>query len=485
MTQHSPNAEIIDVTRERQSLFVSPMCPELDRLRTCRVEAVNDADLGFQLRRVPFPLYHESSFAGATEIEFDRGLRPAIDAILRERGREVRHYSIGPQIAELPAPEPAPWLPQRYPYQQVVDWMFETTCGLIVSDPSRVCLPALIESMHRAYPRAQIGVASESVARLQSLALQLRQRGTTVRVMTARRDIEEPAPLSLATYYGLGWRHTSQYDVILALDAVEALSERAKLVLPDASRARLYGIVPETRNLTRGEQDHLTARFGFERCHVAGPFEIVRPVSHRFIGLPVARPIAGQTPMDVRLGLVRDPVRNDHIGRTARHLVASSNDPSQCHEAGQPFPRGILIVVESPEHAVRIARQLPNWRIVAANVIATSLREHDRELLVARMNLNSPNIIVTLSSLARLKLDAIDVVVRATSGPGLVPLNRITTHWTEGPLLLFDIEDRHHPQLRRWVRQRRAAYQAAEWTPVGIDPAQARIDRFLDQLRSS
>jgi hypothetical protein len=46
-------------------------------------------------------------------------------------------------------------------------------------------------------------------------------------------------------------------------------------------------------------------------------------------------------------------------------------------------------------------------------------------------------------------------------------------------LLLIDLDDRHHPVLRRWSRQRWIAYAQQGWYSPGVDPAQARIERFL------
>src|SRR5262249_5763146 len=50
---------------------------------------------------------------------------------------------------------------------------------------------------------------------------------------------------------------------------------------------------------------------------------------------------------------------------------------------------------------------------------------------------------------------------------------------SEPRLLLVDFDDRHHPLLRRWSRQRRAAYAERGWYAPGVDPLQERIERFL------
>ena len=72
-----------------------------------------------------------------------------------------------------------------------------------------------------------IAIACDSLDRLRHLSLQLLRLGQTVRVFTAGNNIEDRPRVCLCTFYGLGWRHTSQYDLILVLDAPKhSVSER-------------------------------------------------------------------------------------------------------------------------------------------------------------------------------------------------------------------------------------------------------------------
>jgi hypothetical protein len=54
---------------------------------------------------------------------------------------------------------------------------------------------------------------------------------------------------------------------------------------------------------------------------------------------------------------------------------------------------------------------------------------------------------------------------------------RASTH-NRRPLLVVDLDDRHHPRLRQWVRQRRVAYIERGWVVDSVDPA-TRVERFL------
>ena len=46
------------------------------------------------------------------------------------------------------------------------------------------------------------------------------------------------------------------------------------------------------------------------------------------------------------------------------------------------------------------------------------------------------------------------------------------------PLLVVDLDDRHHPRLRQWVRQRWVAYMERGWVVDSVGPA-TRVERFL------
>ena len=90
--------------------------------------------------------------------------------------------------------------------------------------------------------------------------------------------------------------------------------------------------------------------------------------------------------------------------------------------------------------------------------------------------------IATTAAMDKIDYNAIDALVWAGGGAFPPPLPRdrlICRAGDEHRLLVVDFSDRHHPQLRRWSRQRRQAYQAAGWWAPGIDPITARIEHFL------
>ena len=91
-------------------------------------------------------------------------------------------------------------------------------------------------------------------------------------------------------------------------------------------------------------------------------------------------------------------------------------------------------------------------------------------------------VIVTAAGLRRVDLNTVGTVIWAGAGPGLppVPVDRLVVPPDRcRDLILVDFADRHHPQLRRWSRQRQVAYVENDWLLPGVDPVQSRIEHFL------
>ena len=74
------------------------------------------------------------------------------------------------------------------------------------------------------------------------------------------------------------------------------------------------------------------------------------------------------------------------------------------------------------------------------------------------------------------------MLVWAAGGPGPIPIadgSLICPVEEPRSLLIVDVDDRHHPQLRRWARSRRDQYEQANWFAPGISTTTGRIERFL------
>lgn len=170
-----------------------------------------------------------------------------------------------------------------------------------------------------------------------------------------------------------------------------------------------------------------------------------------------------------------DHRRNRLIAQAARRLAADGNH--------------VLLVVESLEHAVRVLRELPAWPLLSGTEIhLDGLSASDRTLVTARQIpvsqppalLGSPGTIATLVGLNSVNWRAVDVVVRADGGRGLLPLPWEANHLPYGTptLRLVDFRDRSSAELRRAASARKQAYTRAGWSGHA-DSEQSRIQRFL------
>jgi hypothetical protein len=473
--------ETVRIRRDGQKIFVQPICPELRCLKTTSIEPVDDPNHGFQLCRVPVPLYELYPDSGdGGEISFPKGLEPVARAVLAKNGRQIDTLLVGPKTAELPTPIPAPWLGGRLPYQHAVNWIHENRGGILRADPSRLQVDHLIQSIVLAFPEISLAIVDESIARLNHLSSQLSQLNIHATIFTAARDLENRPNLTLSTLYGAGWRHVSQLDLILLLDGTQALTERREIVLADATRARIFGIVPITRQLNNRESDELLARFGFARIEIAGPNQAARPIRTHFMHLNTCgQQLQGEEAKGVRLALQSSPGRNRRIIQLARDLSARRTMVFAARsQREQVFGRGVAIVVESPQHAARLAKALPDWQVVTANSLK-SLINRDRDLLAIPFGAVGWKFIVTLTALPRMNLDGIDFVIRAASGPELLEIDPISKFGDETPIAIVDFKERHHRLLSQWYRNRRNAYRKAGWMACSLDLLQARVEQFL------
>jgi hypothetical protein len=150
-------------------------------------------------------------------------------------------------------------------------------------------------------------------------------------------------------------------------------------------------------------------------------------------------------------------------------------------------PVGVILLVQTVEHALELARRLPGWHVVAGSLVNEEGLTAEQ---IARLH-PAPNpfrvgplrAIATAAGLEQMHLYDVDVLVRADGGIGLPPLGPY--HLVEGPvrpvrpMLVIDCHDQHHPLLRRQSRARLQAYEEQGWPAPGIDPVQARVEQFL------
>jgi len=263
--------------------------------------------------------------------------------------------------------------------------------------------------------------------------------------------------------------------------------------LKHLDRARCYGLLATGTPLAPQQRALLLALFGTEAVHVPQHGHHPLPVDVAFTRLE-----GGQRPphhradfLLKRLGLWQHHLRNRRLARLFELLASRARRERWLvtHQFAELYSHvrermggRVGLLVEGLEHGLALAELLPCVPLVAG--AATWTEGLSGEQLQALKLAKGPRkttapVIVTYSGLK--DAGTFDILVRADGGTGLPPL---PVPWLAVPnghdrrLLLVDADDRHHPVLRRWSRERRLAYRAAGWTVAG-EPRPSPLDQLL------
>ncbi len=495
-------AKAATVERCHQSIAIRPACAGvLAILGTALHLGIHDPGAGFLVARVADPLYTIRDEGRRGKVAYlPAGLEAAARLILERAGYEVS--ATGTTPAPLPAPDLASLRTFGTIDRPLLDFVRRHDRGLIRLG-ARVDPTRLIAGVALAYPDATIAVAAARVEDVHGAARGLERYLPRVGRVTADTSPLEPARVVVGTYLGLGDPvvRIEHRDVLFALDAGEATGHTPRLVIHHASRARTYGLLALDRQLAPRDRDRVIATFGFDALTIprhGGRERTVEVVIGTIAGGP-------SVAMDVdvvalkREGLWHHPVRNRRVARMAAGIVrggvhspgATSDSGTFSEDISPTFLESIghapnvAVLVENLEHALSLSELLPGWVLITgSNVHAGGLSKKQVRMLsegLPTTPTSSTSTIVTLATLDTLDLGALDVLVRADGGLGIPPALAtipVAADAPIGPLLLIDCDDRHHPELRRRSRSRRASYEELGWNVDG-QPAHTPLERFL------
>jgi len=491
-----------------EHLHIEPPCPEVTaRLSTVNRTAVTDDVHGFrlQMRRESLLEPKQVQLTSRTTVDVHRpnaGLAPAVSRLLDQLDYVPVMRPRWPQPACLPAPDEV-GVRWRGPCDmQMLELIREHDHGLVRYDGrGGVDLAWLIAQIALAYPLAKLAVVVASMSMGYSLRQRIARWVRGVTVLNARLATRRVDRVVIGTAYGMADHavELNKRNIVIFPKAQDALHERAQTALMTADPMfRLFGFVPTDCTLSPYEQDWLLASFGFAEVTVPrhGFVErLVRTVWSPVDGGPRLSHDANVLALK-RQGIWQHPVRNRRIARVAlefarRDLAWLRQRVPEAAPAGSASaPCRVMILVEGVDHALVLASLLPDWPvIVGEDVIEDGLGHDQRRLLAERRALPNATgpVIATTAGLARsgvLDLSTFDVLVWAGAGAHLPPMpaDRLICRPEQvRGLLVVDLNDRHHPHLRRWSRYRREAYLDAGWFAPGDDPIEARVDRFLAQ----
>ena len=435
---------------------------------------------------MPVPLYTRGV---SGRVYVDAGLIPVIQGWYAARGVDVQ---VDNALPGLPLPAPAAAWQVGIPDPAVVD-AIRTRRGVMVRyDPAHVDPVRLVAQIALAWPLIRIVVACSRKAEVRRAVNHLCSVAVAADATFGGGELRPEELITgirvwVATYRGVSAPHVDarRADVVVLLDAREALGQLpAERVLGEC-HGRVVGLLPEHERLSHYERDRLWALTGMPPVYVPRHGLVRRAVRvvHVKNDAPVVPPDGTGLEL-LRQGVWRHPARNRRLARLASLLRAGRLDelaerfPAVASTlAGRPVGR-VIVLASVVEHAERLAGLIRDAALVTSPTPpqpAAPPAETDESTAGTGL------MVVTPDALGTIALGDNDVIVRADAGvalpPGLRPEHLFARQL--GPeLVVVDVADRHHPELRRAAHLRELAYHAEGWA-VGPHPCQDAVRAFV------
>jgi hypothetical protein len=501
--KHHPRSlrPTLNLKRFAQNLIIEPHSVQLMLLLcstfyTTSHRPADDPQLGYRLLPCWCPLVFEGEdYFGSKVIETYAGLTPLVCQLLTRHGYRLRWTA--PRPAQLPPPD----CKRLHRFDQVDRPVIVNVRGrdraLFRYTKGRVSPARIIAQIAAAWPELRIMVWATRISEAKRLTGELRKFYPDVTVHFSGNFPATRSRIVVSTYGQLGAPavELEKRDIGFALNAAELLrSNVARQALRAAHRARFYGLLPDHEQLAPHDRDWVTALFGPDPISIPAHGRECRPVDVFFTKIAGGPPIASDADAHAlnRNGIWHHPVRNRRIADLATALQRDDEPRIRHHlpdfSPSTPLPHQsggrIAIVAGGIEHALALSKRLPDWPIVTDRYYR-DVGLTDEQCLTLLYGQNPKlrtraDVIVTPAGLKR--CGSVDTLIRADGGTGLpeLPHKIATVPATRRPpgLLLIDMADRHHPQLRKWTRYRREAYVAAGWNVAGTQ-RQTALDQFL------
>ena len=294
----------------------------------------------------------------------------------------------------------------------------------------------------------------------------------------------------VTTYWGLSAETCAQFrDIAIYVNPAESMGWLGTSGFGRLHRARVFGLIPYGLQPPSPVREFVAAVFGEDSVSVPRHGWIARNVQVAFVPARVADVmVEGEDDLAVRRHAVwHHPVRNRRIADLAKMLATGS-----CAKLKKGIPGlaklvfdseggRIGVLVASVEHGLALRRYL-DWPLLTQDgALTDGLSKCDTGRLNSAdsdPSLVYCNVIVTTAAMPQ--AGVFDVLIRADAG---VDLPAIYDHHVLGhprvddDLLMIDLDDRHHPLVRKWTRGRKAAYLATDWNLIG-GPAADAHDRI-------
>jgi hypothetical protein len=484
----------IILNRCGQRLVAWTPCELLERLQARRVEPRLHARYGCEVVSEP-----ESFFKPCHDF-FDHpgscchaGLEPAVVEFLASAGIAISWRQEEQQ--ELGAPELRRLESFAQPDLALIEFVAGHARGVVHYNHGPVELGRLVGQVAVAWPAARVLVIANLLRRAHDIWTALLQLVPNAALSTSRRPYEGHSRVVVSTPGALGMDYMGRWEIVFADDAVLATRGLHGERIIDARRARLFGCLEVAAQPSPFEADLIAELFGFCCLTIPRHGHVERSVEVAWARIEGGPRLSAE--LDSlglkRSGLWRHELRNRRIARLAEAVIKDDQrsaglSPTIAAAVRCLAGRDVIIVVESVEHALALAKYLHNWpvRVAQDGLMLEGLPLEQIERLRQRRSwvqcAQRAGSIATVAGLTPEMVAGADILIRADGGLGrlALPANALTVPWEDRrPLLLVDFLDRHYPQLRLWSRQRAAAYEWQGWHRAGTDPEHEAVMSFL------
>lgn len=439
----------------------------------------------------------DSLISDDREPRANAGLEMAIRYLGFQNSFAVNAQDIGCHRANLPFPSSHATIPGRAADPALIQFVYRNELGLVRTG-APVDLVRLVAEILLTYSQTTFVIVVATRAEKREWRRRLRTLGVSLQehVLDCFEDPDESVERVVVTT-PIGAADDDVYfharHVAIFPDASASLGERFQTMLLCADhRARLLGFLRAGTKPSPREQDLLRAQFGFAELAIPAHGQV--SADCRIARLPFA-----VQPLPDRLkghelqcsGVWQHPVRNRWIAKLAKVLFyrdwcsLADWQPELAEQLHRESRRGVIVLAECVPQAIAIANRLKSVPIVLDQGLDLGLLSPSDRTMVEHRRIGwdcDGIVIATPGGLGRVSLQHIPTIIWAGSGPHAPPLPAeylTTTYGLQRRLTIIDVDDQHHPALRRRSQLRRGAYSDAGWFAPGLDPECARIRQFL------
>lgn len=449
------------------------------------LEPCDDSPQGFRNRRVSTPLLEH----GSPQL----GLADPLTYLCLQAGIKPRMSSMGRPLGKRCTPNELPVPTQD---DHVLDSLDRQPHGIIEYGRG-VDLATLSAQIVNALPETPMAFLTGSKGRGRQFCSQLTSiLGRPIVFADANTAPDERDQLvAVATFYGSQqvYPELEHRQLVIVLDAEEAVSEHGQFVLWRCLNAKLFGLHPLGRQVPPWARDRIARTFGFYSVAVPKHGQRLRPVVTMERKLNGVSPASWQRNHDqgnsesiYTACITKNHVRTRQIARFAQRILKQPQDWGISVPTSPSFGPAlrVVLVAADPAHAARFAKQLPSWSLYLQGPMAA---KHPAVVANPQQYTSvwspiAPGIITTPFGLATINNKWIDILIWAVGdkyGPALSPYRLAQPLSDERPLYLLDFFDDYHRMTRDWSHKRARNYVRREWLPAGVDPHTHRIQAFL------